>query len=237
MSDVAIYSAENAQVRVQFDGETVWLTQKQIAELFGCDRTVVTKHLGNIFESGELDENSVCAKFAHTTQHGALDGKTQTHKVTCYNLDAIISVGYRVNSKRGVAFRQWATKELRARLVARLAVAGAKEAKAAASAVKSRPVAMLAVPVSRSKSAATCARCLFGRIVRDALSGGRRCECHVSRPTATGGFPLVRPDDFCPLHVSVKARVRSFAGLVPETPQPIPLIVRAAAAADGGAPL
>ena len=230
MSDVAIYSAENAQVRVQFDGETVWLTQKQIAELFGCDRVNITQHLKNIFADGELDEKSTCKDFLLV----AKDGKRR--QIAHYNLDAIISVGYRVNSKRGVAFRQWATKELRARLMARLAVAGVKETKSAASAVKSRPVAMLAVPVSRSKSAATCARCLFGRIVRDALNGGRRCECHVSRPTATGGFPLVRPDDFCPLHVSVKARVRSFAGLVPETPQPIPLIVRtAAAAADDGA--
>ena len=86
--------------------ETIYLTQKAMAELFGVDRSVITKHLKNIFESAELQENSVCAKFAHT----ATDGKT--YNTSFYNLDAIISVGYRVNSQRATLFRQWATRVL-----------------------------------------------------------------------------------------------------------------------------
>ena len=96
---------DTIEVRVQ--DETVWLTQKTIAELFDVDRTVVTKHLKNVFESNELQEDSVCANFAHT----AADGKTYQTKF--YNLDAIISVGYRVNSQRATQFRQWATSVLR----------------------------------------------------------------------------------------------------------------------------
>ena len=96
----------NGSVQVYVEGETIWLTQKAMAELFGVDRSVVTKHLKNIFESAELQEDSVCAKFAHT----AADGKT--YKTSFYNLDAIISVGYRVNSQKATRFRQWATKIL-----------------------------------------------------------------------------------------------------------------------------
>ncbi|MDE6058084.1 MAG: virulence RhuM family protein [Muribaculaceae bacterium] len=96
----------NGAVQVYVEGETIWLTQKAMAELFGVDRSVVTKHLKNIFESAELQEDSVCAKFAHT----AADGKT--YKTSFYNLDAIISVGYRVNSQKATRFRQWATKIL-----------------------------------------------------------------------------------------------------------------------------
>ena len=98
-------SGENGiEVRVQ-DGD-VWLTQKAVAELFDVDRSVVTKHLKNIFASKELDENSVCAKFAHTAD----DGKTYQYKF--YALSAIIAVGYRTNSARAMQFRQWATKVL-----------------------------------------------------------------------------------------------------------------------------
>ena len=95
---------EGIEVRVQ-DGD-VWLTQKGIAELFGVDRSVVTKHLGNVFSEKELDENAVCAKFAHTAD----DGKTYRYKF--YSLAAIIAVGYRTNSERSTQFRQWATKVL-----------------------------------------------------------------------------------------------------------------------------
>ena len=116
MSDIVCYPG-NAQVQVKFDGETVWLTQRQMAELFGCDRTNIAHHLTNIFNDGELEKEMVCEDFSHTTQHGAIEGKTQTQTVTFYNLDAIISVGYRVNSKRGVQFRQWATKVLKERLL------------------------------------------------------------------------------------------------------------------------
>ena len=94
-------------VEVFYQNETLWLTQKAIAMLFDVDRTVVTKHLKNVFESGELLQDSVCAKFAHTAE----DGKT--YATQFYNLDAVISVGYRVNSTRATQFRQWATAVLR----------------------------------------------------------------------------------------------------------------------------
>ena len=96
--------SDSIEVRVQ-DGD-VWLTQKAISMLFDVDRSVVTKHLKNIFESGELEEESVCAKFAHTAD----DGKTYQYKF--YSLSAIIAVGYRTNSERALQFRQWATKVL-----------------------------------------------------------------------------------------------------------------------------
>ena len=93
--------------------ESIWLTQKSMSELFEVDRTSVTRHLKNIFDSDELDEKVVCAKIEHTTPHGAMANKTQTGTVHFYNLDAIISVGYRVNSLKATRFRQWATKILR----------------------------------------------------------------------------------------------------------------------------
>ena len=94
-------------VEVMYANETIWCTQKALATLFDVDRTVITKHLKNIFESEELQMDSVCAKFAHTAE----DGKT--YATQFYNLDAIISVGYRVNSTRATQFRQWATAVLR----------------------------------------------------------------------------------------------------------------------------
>ena len=94
-------------VEVYYKDENVWATQKAMATLFDCDRSVITKHLGNIFSSDELKEEAVCAKFAHT----AADGKTYNTKF--YSLDAIIAVGYRVNSIRSTQFRQWATNVLR----------------------------------------------------------------------------------------------------------------------------
>ncbi|MDR1167932.1 MAG: virulence RhuM family protein [Heliobacteriaceae bacterium] len=97
----------NSQIQVKLINESIWLNQKQIAALFGVDRSVITKHLQNIFESLELEELSVCAKIAHTAE----DNKT--YETQFYNLDAIISVGYRVNSSRATQFRQWATQRLR----------------------------------------------------------------------------------------------------------------------------
>ena len=94
-------------VEVFYKDKTVWCTQKAMGMLFDCDRSVVTKHLRNIFDSEELNESEVCAKFAHT----ASDGKT--YQTQFYNLDAVISVGYRVNSVRATQFRQWATSVLR----------------------------------------------------------------------------------------------------------------------------
>lgn len=97
---------ENGKVQVIIRDETLWCTQKAMAQLFSVDRTVVSKHLKNIFESSELQQDSVCAKFAHTAE----DGKT--YNTQFYNLDAVISVGYRVNSLQATRFRQWATKIL-----------------------------------------------------------------------------------------------------------------------------
>ena len=110
-NQLIIYQTEDGKVKIEthFENETVWLSTEQIAELFQRNRTVITKHIRNIFKDGELEENVVSANFAHTTQHGAIEGKTQTKSVKYYNLDVIISVGYRVKSHRGVHFRKWAT--------------------------------------------------------------------------------------------------------------------------------
>ena len=86
---------------------------REMAQVFDRDRTVITRHINNIFKSAELNKEEVCAKFAHTTEHGAIQGKTQTRELDYYNLDMIISVGYRVNSKKGIIFRKWATKVLK----------------------------------------------------------------------------------------------------------------------------
>lgn len=101
------------KIEVRLSNETVWLTTDQMAELFQRNKSTISRHIRNVFESGELEPNVVVAKYATTTQHGAIEGKTQTHKVDFYNLDMIISVGYRVNSHRGVQFRQWATRVLK----------------------------------------------------------------------------------------------------------------------------
>ena len=108
-TDFLIYTTPEGDVKVEafLHNENIWLTQKKMSELFNVDRTVITKHLVNIFTDGELEESSVSAKFAHT----APDGKK--YQTNYYNLDAIISVGYRVNSKQATLFRIWATKVLK----------------------------------------------------------------------------------------------------------------------------
>ena len=118
-SDIEIYQSTDGQteVEVTFDNETVWLNQDQMSQLFGRDRTVIGRHIRNIFKESELTEEVVCANFAHTTKHGAIAGKKQTKKATFYNLDVIISVGYRVKSKRGTQFRQWASQRLKEYLI------------------------------------------------------------------------------------------------------------------------
>lgn len=110
---IVIYQAKNGaiELRGDFTRETVWATQAQIAEIFAIERSVVTKHIRNILKDKELNENSVCAKFAHTAE----DGKT--YQVQYYNLDVILAVGYRANSTRAIEFRQWATKTLRSYIV------------------------------------------------------------------------------------------------------------------------
>ncbi len=116
MSEIIIYQTPDnqTQVEVQFEGETFWLNQYQLAELFDTDRTSILKHLQNIYSTGELPEESTCAKFAQVRQEGKRKVKRE---VLHYNLDAILSVGYRVNSKRGTQFRQWATQRLKDYLV------------------------------------------------------------------------------------------------------------------------
>jgi hypothetical protein len=116
-NEIIIYKSEaGPELKVQMDGETVWLSLQQIADLFGRDKSVVSRHIKNVFNSAELSPNSVVAKNATT----ATDGKI--YQVEYYNLDMIISVGYRVNSKRGTQFRIWATKKLRDYLVKGYAV-------------------------------------------------------------------------------------------------------------------
>ena len=107
---IIIYQTDDGQTRidVRMQDETVWLTQAQMAELFQKDRTVIGRHINNVFKEGELERELVCAKIAHTTRHGAIEGKTQRQEIVFYNLDVVISVGYRVKSKRGTAFRIWA---------------------------------------------------------------------------------------------------------------------------------
>ncbi len=115
LTDFLLYTTPNNDIKVEtyLHNETLWLPQKRIAELFGVQRPAITKHLKNIFESGELIEEEVSSILEHTTTHGAIEGKTQTQEVKYYNLDAILSVGYRVNSSKATQFRIWATKILK----------------------------------------------------------------------------------------------------------------------------
>ncbi|MCY4030772.1 MAG: virulence RhuM family protein [Hyphomicrobiales bacterium] len=114
-TEFLLYTAPGGGVKVEviLNDETIWLTQQRMADLFGVNRTGIGRHLKNIFESEELDENVVCAEIAHATQHGAIPRKTQTRSVKYYNLDAVISVGYRVNSAQATQFRIWATRMLK----------------------------------------------------------------------------------------------------------------------------
>lgn len=110
MNELAFFETDNGTIEVRIEQETVWLSQDQMARIFERERSVITKHLRNVFRDGELVEEAVCANFAHT----AADGKTYQTKF--FNLDAILSVGYRVNSKRGIHFRQWASRILKEHL-------------------------------------------------------------------------------------------------------------------------
>lgn len=113
-SSIIIYTTEDGStnLQVKMENETVWLSTSQMAELFGRDRTVITKHINNCFRERELDRNITCAKFAHMGKDG-----DQIYETTMYNLDVIISVGYRVKSVNGTRFRQWANKVLKEYLV------------------------------------------------------------------------------------------------------------------------
>ena len=118
-SEILIYQNPDGKIKidVRLEEETVWLTQAQMAALFGKGRTTITEHIQNVFNEGELVENVVCRNFRHTTQHGAIEGKTQEVSTKYYNLDVIISVGYRVKSIQGTQFRIWATQRLKEYIV------------------------------------------------------------------------------------------------------------------------
>lgn len=118
-SSIILYQSEDGitKIETRLYDETVWLTQMQIAELFQKGRSTITEHLKNIFDESELEENVVCRKFRLTTSHGAIEGKIQEKEVKHYNLDVIISVGYRVKSHQGTKFRQWATARLKEYIV------------------------------------------------------------------------------------------------------------------------
>ena len=106
-----------SKIEVRLENDTVWLSADQMAELFQRNKSTISRHIKNVLEDGELDSKEVVAFFATTSQHGAMQGKTQEHQVAFYNLDMIISVGYRVHSHRGVQFRIWATKVLKEYIV------------------------------------------------------------------------------------------------------------------------
>lgn len=113
--EIIIYKNEDGLIKVDvlFANETVWLTQEQMSVLFQRSKSVISRHIKNIFDEGELKEEVVVAKNAITTLHGAMQNKSQTHEVNFYNLDVVISVGYRVKSIQGTQFRIWATQRLR----------------------------------------------------------------------------------------------------------------------------
>ena len=112
--EIILYQPDDSlKLEVRLDEETVWLSQSQLAELFQTTRNNVTMHISNIFKEGELERLVVCKEFLHTTQHGAIGGKTQVKSLKLYNLDVIISVGYRIKSQRGTSFRIWATRVIK----------------------------------------------------------------------------------------------------------------------------
>ncbi len=116
---IILYQTQDGEskIEVTLANETVWLSADQMAELCQRNKSTISRHIKNVFEEGELNKEVVVAKFAITTQHGAIEGKIQTHLVDFYNLDMIISVGYRVKSYRGVQFRIWATQVLKEYLI------------------------------------------------------------------------------------------------------------------------
>ena len=123
-NEIVLFNSKDGSLSlpVSIEADTVWLSQVQMAELFGKDRTVIGRHIRNAIKEGEIAPEVACAKFAHTTQHGAIQGLSQVVEVTYYNLDVIISVGYRVKSPRGVEFRRWATSVLKSYLLRGVAV-------------------------------------------------------------------------------------------------------------------
>jgi hypothetical protein len=113
-NEIVLYQSEDGSIKIDvlFTEETVWLSQAQITALFGKSISTISEHIKNVFDESELKEEVVVRNFRNTTQHGAIDNKTQTHEMKFYNLDVIISVGYRVKSLQGTQFRIWATRRL-----------------------------------------------------------------------------------------------------------------------------
>ena len=113
-NDIVIYQTEDGLVKMEAvvdpSGETIWASQKAMSELFGVNTQAITRHLGNIYEEGELKKEATCSKMEHVRQEGS---RTVTRQIEFYNLDAIISVGYRINSRRATAFRIWSTQVLK----------------------------------------------------------------------------------------------------------------------------
>ena len=114
-SELVIYESKEGDIKldVNLENETVWLSLEQMSRLFGRDKSVISRHIKHVFDEGELEREKVVANFATTTKHGAIQGKKQTHFVDYYNLDVVISVGYRVKSLEGVRFRKWATERIK----------------------------------------------------------------------------------------------------------------------------
>ena len=121
-NEIILFENQDVKLEVNVTDDTVWLSLEQMAKLFDRDKSVISRHIKRIFKEKELDKKMVVAKFAHTTHHGALENKTQTHMNVFYNLDMIISVGYRVKSQNGVIFRRWANKVLKEYLLKGYAV-------------------------------------------------------------------------------------------------------------------
>ena len=112
-NEIILFEDQKVKLEVNIKDDTVWLNRKQIAELFDRDVKTIGKHINNALNEELSNDNKVVAKFATTTKHGAIEGKTQTHFVEYYNLDVILSVGYRVKSNKGILFRRWANSILK----------------------------------------------------------------------------------------------------------------------------
>jgi len=113
MSNIVVYESGEIELKVSIEKGTLWASINDIAKVFNIDRSVVSRHIKNIFKDNELDEKVVCADFAQTTKHGFLSNKTQTRDVKYYNLDIVLAVGYRTNSTKAIHFRRWATSVLK----------------------------------------------------------------------------------------------------------------------------
>ncbi|XPV67442.1 MAG: RhuM family protein [Halarcobacter sp.] len=111
--DIVVYKNGEIELKISANKDTIWASINDIAKVFDIDRSVVSKHIKNIFKDNELDEKVVCANFAHTTKHGSLSNKTQTRDIKYYNLDIVLAVGYRTSSNKAIHFRKWATSVLK----------------------------------------------------------------------------------------------------------------------------